>query len=107
MSRRKSYNDTSTGKADSQIRSLLCDTKSDVILKRILLNIIKNDLTARQKEIIMLYYFKGLDTTRIAEMRGITPQAVSAVMARARKRIFKILQYYYDMGDRNDEYSDI
>lgn len=59
-----------------------------------LLNIIKNDLTARQNEIIMLYYFKGLDMSQIAEMCGITPQAVSAVMARARKRIFKILQYY-------------
>lgn len=107
MSRRKSYNDTSTGKADSQIRSLLCDTKSDAILKKMLLNIIKNDLTSRQKEIIMLYYFRGLDTSRIAEMCGISHQAVSAVMARARKRIYKVLQYYYGMEAADHEYSDI
>lgn len=99
MSRRKSYNDTSTGKIDSQIRKLLCGTKSNVILKKMLLNIIKNDLTARQNEIIMLYYFKGLDMTQIAEKCEISPQAVSAVMARARKRIYNILKYYYDIRE--------
>lgn len=97
MAKRKAYNETSTGKIDAQIRGLLCGTKRDSLLRKMLLNIIENDLTARQNEIIMLYYFEGLDTSQIAEICGISPQAVSTVMARARKRIYKILQYYYDI----------
>lgn len=42
----------------------------------------------------MLYYFKKLDTKEIAERCGITVQAVSAVMARARKKIFRFMKYY-------------
>lgn len=63
-------------------------------LRRILLKVINNELTPRQKEIIMLYYYKGTDTVKISQKLGITPQAVSAVMARARMRIYRILQYY-------------
>ncbi|MBR2284113.1 MAG: sigma-70 family RNA polymerase sigma factor [Ruminococcus sp.] len=63
-------------------------------LKRILLKVMKNELTPRQKEIIVLYYFKGLNTIEIGNQLGISPQAVSAVMARARSRMFRILQYY-------------
>jgi len=92
--RRESYNDTFTGEADSGIRAILeCDDdEKSTELKRILLNIIKNELTPRQKQIIMLYYFKKIDSVTIAKQLGITPQAVSAVMARARMKIYRFLR---------------
>lgn len=97
MSRRKSYSDTFTGAADEGIREIL-DNKSEEDsrgrLRKILLNVINNELTPRQKEIIMLYYFQKKDIVAISRELEVTPQAVSAVMSRARLRMFRILQYY-------------
>ncbi len=94
MTRRESYNDTFTGEADSGIRAILeGDNEEETAeLRRILLNIIKNELTPRQKQIIMLYYFKKTDIVTIGRELGVTPQAVSAVMARARMKIYRILR---------------
>ena len=96
MTRRKRYYDKTIGALDENIRAII-ETRSNETsvtrLKRILLKVINNELTPRQKEIIMLYYFKGLDTVTIARMYGVTPQAVSAMMSRARKRMYRIMKY--------------
>ncbi len=97
MPKRESYSDLFTGESDNGFRDIIdgsSDSESRQKLKKILLNIIKNELTPRQKEIIMLYYFKGIDIVRIGEQLNITPQAVSAAMSRAKVRIFRILKYY-------------
>ncbi|MDE5619901.1 MAG: sigma-70 family RNA polymerase sigma factor [Ruminococcus sp.] len=98
MPRRESYSDTFTGKADENIRDVLendSEEDSSRKLKKLLLKVINNELTPRQKEIIVLYYFKKLDTVTIARQLGITPQAVSAVMSRARVKMYRIMQYYF------------
>ena len=97
MSRRESYSDTFTGKADEGIRAILeggVHEDGTRKLRKILLNVINNELTPRQKEIIVLYYFKNTDTVAISKLLGITPQAVSALMKRARLKMYRILQYY-------------
>ena len=98
MSKRNSYTDTFTGEADKGIRMILgCDNDEEgnaQRLRRVLLKVINNELTPRQKEIIMLYYFKDVDIVSISKRLGVSPQAVSAVMSRARMRMFRILQYY-------------
>ncbi|WP_296725752.1 sigma-70 family RNA polymerase sigma factor [Ruminococcus sp.] len=98
LSKRNSYKDTFTGEADKGIRRILgCDKEEEgntQRLRRVLLKVINNELTPRQKEIIMLYYFKNIDTSDISERLGVSPQAVSAAMSRARMRMFRILQYY-------------
>lgn len=98
MSRRESYSDTYTGEADKNIRAILeSENDGDSVrkLKKLLLNVINNELTPRQKEIIVLYYFKDVDIVTIARQLGITPQAVSAVMSRARIRMYKVMRYYF------------
>ena len=98
MSRRLSYSDTFNGEADKGIRAILESHEGEgktAKLKRTLLNIIKNELTARQSEIIMLYYFKGMDMVQIAKMLGISPQSVSKTMSRAKVKIYNILRYYF------------
>lgn len=97
MSKREAYSETFTGELDKGIRTILVgdeEESSGQKLRRVLLKVINNELTARQKEIIMLYYFKDMDIISISRRLDITPQAVSGVMARARVRIFRILQYY-------------
>ncbi len=97
MPRRESYSDTFTGEADKNIRDVLeSESDKDSIrkLKKLLLNVINNELTPRQKQIIVLYYFKKTDIVNIARQLEITPQAVSAVMSRARVRMYRIMQYY-------------
>ena len=96
MPRRESYSDTYTGEADKNIREILFGSEDSQYarLKRILLKVINNELTPRQKEIIMLYYFKDMDIVHIAGLLEITPQAVSSVMKRARLKIYRYLQYY-------------
>ncbi len=100
MSRRITYSDDFNGEADSGIREILSEPSDDddgrkMRLKKVLLNVIKNELTSRQSEIIMLYYFKGVNIVEIAQRQGISPQAVSALMKRARMRIFKYMKYYF------------
>ncbi len=94
---RESYSDTFTGQADSGIRAILYDKSEDDgvrKLKKLLLNVINNELTPRQKEIIVLYYFKRTDIVTISKQLNITPQAVSAAMKRARLRMYRIMKYY-------------
>ena len=98
MPRRITYSDSFSGEADKGIRAILCDesdTSEERVrkLRRILLNVINNELTSRQKEIIMLYYFKDMDIVRIGKLLGITPQAVSAAMKRARLKIYQYMKY--------------
>lgn len=94
MSRRNTYQDTRTGDADNSIRNLLTDNQQDR-RKGILLNIIKNELTERQKEIFMLYYFKEISMPEIAATHNITVQSVSKTIARARKKIYDYMKYYF------------
>ena len=91
----ETYDDRFYGSDDLALRRIFnSDDEESRSMKRILLNVINNELTARQKEIIVLYYFKKINTVRIAEMLGITQQAVSAAMTRGKLRLFRYLQYY-------------
>ena len=57
-------------------------------------DLIQNELTPRQKEVTDMYYFRQMNTKEISEVLEITPQAVCALMSRARLKIFRILKYY-------------
>ena len=96
MPKRSTYDDNFTGKADIGIKEILCENEetSAARLRRILLKVINNELTPRQKEIIMLYYFRNINTVAIGKQLGISQQAVSRVLSRARLKMYSILQYY-------------
>ncbi|MDE6519341.1 MAG: sigma-70 family RNA polymerase sigma factor [Ruminococcus sp.] len=97
MSRREAYSETFTGRADERIRVILGESKGESEhsrLKKILVKVIQNELTEKQRNIVLMYYYKNMDMTEISKHTGVTVQAVSATMARARLRIYKILKYY-------------
>ncbi len=99
MSRRISLPDF-IGEEDSNINAIFSEN-SDVELsrtisvKKILMRIIKEELTERQRQIIMLYYFKNMNIVSIANMLGISPASVSITMKRARNTIIRYMKYYF------------
>ncbi|MGN0677269.1 MAG: sigma-70 family RNA polymerase sigma factor [Ruminococcus sp.] len=98
MSRRVSLPDF-LGKEDSDINALFSDETDEnnrfATVKRILLKVIENELTERQKQIINLYYFKNMNMVSIADMLGISPASVSVTLKRARNTIIKYMKYYF------------
>ncbi|MDR1674175.1 MAG: sigma-70 family RNA polymerase sigma factor [Oscillospiraceae bacterium] len=62
-------------------------------IKRALAEVIKNDLTPRQKELITMYYYDGENIPAIANSLEINRSTVSRTLARARKNISDRLKY--------------
>ncbi|MCQ2460236.1 MAG: sigma-70 family RNA polymerase sigma factor [Ruminococcus sp.] len=95
---RERYSDSFSGKTDIEIRKILseCDESDEkaVRTKKLMLNVINNELTSRQKHIIMLYYFCGMSIKDIAVRFSVTPQNISAIIKRARIRLYRVLKYY-------------
>ncbi|MCM1131843.1 MAG: sigma-70 region 4 domain-containing protein [Ruminococcus flavefaciens] len=66
------------------------------IIRKILINVINGELTPKQRDVVLMYYFKGIKIADIAEKTGVSPQAVGAMLSRAKLKIYNILKYYTD-----------
>ena len=60
-------------------------------LKRALRDVIKNDLTPRQKEMVVLYYYEGMRMPQIAQQLNRDVSTVSRTIKRARRNLRDIL----------------
>lgn len=58
-----------------------------------MLNVIRNDLTKKQKSYIILYYRDGLNVSQIAKECGVSISTVSRTLNRAKANILKYLKY--------------
>lgn len=94
MSRRRNFDETYIGKADNGIREILEGKGEESKLRAVLTKVIQNELTERQRELIKLYYYDRMDMYAIAKEKNVTHQSVTKTIARARKRIYRIMQYY-------------
>lgn len=56
---------------------------------------IYEELTDRQREVLLLYYFEGKTTIEIAKMLGVNKSSVSRLLSRAKMRIEKVLKYNF------------
>ena len=85
--------------ADKNIAALIGDEaqsnseKRRMILK-IMRSIIENELTARQREMITLYYFNQVNIPEIAEMLGVNRSTVSRTISRGRRNIMERMKYF-------------
>lgn len=61
--------------------------------RQILPTIIKEELTQRQKQVILLYYVHKQTDAQIAEKMGITAPSVQRTRRRAEDRIAHYLKY--------------
>ena len=56
---------------------------------------IDEELTDKQREVLLLYYFEGKSTIEIAKMLGVNKSSVSRLLSRAKMRIEKVLKYNF------------
>lgn len=66
------------------------------IIRCALADIIENELTDRQKEMVHLYYYEGKNSREISEQLYVNKSTVSRTLYRARERIRKNLRFYFD-----------
>ena len=57
-------------------------------------NIIENELSERQRQMIVLYYFNRLNIPEIAEMLGVNRSTVSRTISRGRRNILEKMKYF-------------
>jgi len=99
VSRRVSLPDF-IGKEDENINAVLSESSDSeekrhrALIKKTMMKIIENELTERQRQIIIMYYFRNMNIVSIADILGISPASVSVTMKRARNRIIRYMKYY-------------
>ena len=62
-------------------------------LRRTLRRAREQELTPRQREILALYYDRGLKMPQIARKLGINRSTVSRTVKRAKERLYRCLRY--------------
>ncbi len=62
-------------------------------LKRNLLRALREDVTAKQRQVLLLYYGQGLNMREIGEMLGVDKSTVSRTIKRGEKRLRRCLRY--------------
>ena len=62
-------------------------------LKRNLLRCLHEDVTARQRQMLTLYYADGLNMRQIGEQLGVDKSTVSRTIKRGERRLRRCLRY--------------
>ena len=62
-------------------------------LRRNLRQARERELTARQRQILALYYDRGLKMSQIAQKLGVNRSTVSRTVKRAKQRLYRCLRY--------------
>ena len=74
---------------------LMADDNRDQMnrLKRNLTHALRQDVTQRQREYMMLYYGRGMSMEAIAKELGVNKSTVSRTLKRGRQRLYRCLRY--------------
>lgn len=64
-------------------------------VRRNLHRALESELTARQREMVMLYYNQGLSMRQIARRLAVHPSTVSRTLQRAKRRLQNSLRYTF------------
>ena len=74
---------------------LIADDNRDQMnrLKRNLTHALRQDITARQREYMVLYYGRGMSMEAIAKELGVNKSTVSRTLKRGRQRLYRCLRY--------------
>jgi len=83
----KLFNDNADGEGNQAVRK---------IAKKALKKVVEEQLSARQKQFIVLYYYKEMNIPEIAEMCGVNVSTVCRTLNRARQNIYKYMKYYFN-----------
>lgn len=62
-------------------------------LKRNLTHALREDITPRQREYMLLYYGQGMSMEDIGRQMGVNKSTVSRTLKRGRQRLYRCLRY--------------
>lgn len=62
-------------------------------LKKNLIRAIQQDVTPRQRQLLLLYYGQGMNTREIGDLLGLHPSSVSRTIQRGEQRLQRCLRY--------------
>lgn len=88
--------DQTAGFADLAIYSrFMAEDNSEQIgrLKRNLSRALRQDITKRQRQYMMLYYGRNMTMEEIAREVGVNKSTVSRTLKRGRQRLYRCLRY--------------
>ncbi|MEG0615175.1 MAG: sigma-70 family RNA polymerase sigma factor [Oscillospiraceae bacterium] len=71
------------------------DTKLKSIAKKALSDIISEQLSEKQRQYLVLYYYEQHTMTDISEICGVNVSTVSRTISRAKKNIVDRIKYYF------------
>lgn len=84
--------------ADKRISALIGDAETGGdrhhLMIKIMRNIIENELSERQRQMIGLYYFRRMNIPEIAETLGVNRSTVSRTLSRGRRNILEKMKYF-------------
>lgn len=86
-------------RADKRISALIGDTAESNsvqhnLMIKVMRNVIENELSARQRQMITLYYFQKMNIPEIAKTLGVNRSTVSRTISRGRRNIMEKLKYF-------------
>ncbi len=70
-------------------------------LKRNLIRALREDVTAKQRQMLLLYYGEGLNMREIGEKLGVDKSTVSRTLKRGERRLQRCLRYGAEAYLRN------
>ncbi len=88
--------DNTFGMVDLAIYTdLMAQDNKDQInrLKRNLTHALRQDITERQREYMILYYGRNMSMEAIAQQFGVNKSTVSRTLKRGRQRLYRCLRY--------------
>ena len=75
-------------------RQIQADNSEEINrLKRNLIRCLREDITAKQREMILLYYAEGKNMREIGEAMGVDKSTVSRTIKRGERRLQRCLRY--------------
>lgn len=85
--------------ADKRIAALIGEGESGNAEKRrlmlkVLRSVIENELSARQRQTVTLYYFQNMNIPEIAAELGVNRSTVSRTISRGRRNIMEKMKYF-------------
>ncbi|MDE6849580.1 MAG: sigma-70 family RNA polymerase sigma factor [Ruminococcus sp.] len=93
---RVTYNDIFSGAEDEDLLAIFGSNNSDKKrrkIRKMLMEVIENELTPKQREVITDYYFNHINIPEIARKQGVSGAAVSAKIIAGKRRIQKFMKY--------------
>ena len=83
-------------------RQIQADNSQEISrLKRNLIRALREDVTAKQREMMLLYYAEGKNMREIGELLGIDKSTVSRTIKRGERRLQRCLRYGAEAYLRN------